>query len=164
MKIRLLLAAIALAFSSATASAANFTQNITITGDAASFGQAHVGTAGAFTDTYFFTGITGAYNVNLALFSFGINAAQNIDFTSVFLNGNALDVSNVGFLSTAATPTDILTNSPFTLVVNGVAGRNASYSGNINVAAVVPEPKSYSLMLAGLCLVGFAVRRRKNMV
>ena len=164
MKIKRLTIALVFAFSSATAMAANFTQSIAITGDTASFGQSHVGVAGAFTDTYTFTGITGVFNVNLALFSFGTSAVQNIDFTSVLLNGNALDISNVGFLSTATTPTDILTSNPFTLVVNGVAGSNASYSGNINVAAVVPETKSYALMLTGLCLVGFAVRRREKMI
>jgi hypothetical protein len=164
MKIKRLSVALAFALSSATAMAANYTQNITITGDTADFGQAHVGTAGAFTDTFNFTGITGAFNVNLFISSFGLSTAQNIDFTSVFLNGNALDISNVGFLSTASTPVDLLINNPFTLVVNGIAGRSSSYSGNINAAAVVPEAKSYTLMLTGLCLVGFAVRRRRNMI
>jgi hypothetical protein len=164
MNITRLSVAFALAFSSATAMATNFTQNVTIASNSATIGQSHSGTAGIFTDTYSFTGITGAYSINLALFSFGTSAAQNIDFTSVFLNGNALDISNLGFFSIASTPTDILTSNPFTLVVNGVTGSNASYLGNINVTAVVPEAKSYALMLAGLCLVGFTARRRNNMI
>ncbi len=163
MKVKLLVASLALAFCSSAATAANFTQSITLVGDTTNFGQSHVGTAGSFTDTYTFSGVTGEFNVNLGLFSFGFSAAQNIDFTSVFLNGTALDISNTGPLSTANSPSNLLANSPFTLVVNGVAGTNASYSGVLNITAV-PETKSYALMLTGLGLVGFAARRRKSMM
>ncbi|MGB4810945.1 MAG: FxDxF family PEP-CTERM protein [Methylophilaceae bacterium] len=161
MKLNQLLVAVAIALSSATAMATNFTQNINVSGGTTSFGQAHAGTAGAFTDTYTFTGIASPSNINIGIFSFGFSAAQNIDFTSVFLNGNVLDLSNGLFVSTANTPTNLLLSSPFTLIVNGISGSNASYAGVLNVAAV-PEPESYALMLAGLGLVGFAVRRQKN--
>lgn len=44
--------------------------------------------------------------------------------------------------------------------IPGNAGNGWSHS-SIYTAAPVPEPETYALMLAGLGLVGFAVRRRK---
>lgn len=35
------------------------------------------------------------------------------------------------------------------------------YSGELSVAAPVPEPESYAMLFAGLGLIGFAARRRK---
>ena len=35
-------------------------------------------------------------------------------------------------------------------------------NGAVNLAAAVPEPETYAMLLAGLGLVGFAVRRRKH--
>lgn len=52
---------------------------------------------------------------------------------------------------------------------NGVAGIGMidgpfpGFSANFNFAAPVPEASTYGMMLAGLGLVGFAVRRRKLM-
>ncbi|MDP3126696.1 MAG: PEPxxWA-CTERM sorting domain-containing protein, partial [Thiobacillus sp.] len=35
-------------------------------------------------------------------------------------------------------------------------------NGAVNLAAAVPEPETYAMLLAGLGLVGAAVRRRKH--
>ncbi len=165
MKLRQLTVALAIAFSSASAMSANFTQTVPVAVGTTFFGQAHTGgPTGAFTDTIRFIGLTGAYNVSLEINSFGRNASQNIDFTSVFLNDKMLDIINVGQSSNGITLIEYLLTGPFTLVVNGTSGANASYSGSINISSVaaVPEPESYALMLAGLSLVGFAARRNKN--
>jgi hypothetical protein len=37
---------------------------------------------------------------------------------------------------------------------------NINNAGQVIVTAVIPEPRSYALMLAGLILVGFMVRRK----
>jgi PEP-CTERM motif len=38
---------------------------------------------------------------------------------------------------------------------------SASYAGNISISPV-PEPETYAMMLAGLGLLGFSIRRRKS--
>lgn len=161
MNFKQLFTAVLLAAASTSAMATNFTQNVAITGNTTNFGQSHVGAAGVFSDTFNFTGVTGNFNVNLGLFSFGLSAAQNIDFTSVIFNGTPLTISNGLFVSTANTLANLNVNTPFTLTVNGISGSNASYSGVLNASAV-PEPETYTLMLAGLGLVGFATRRKNN--
>lgn len=45
---------------------------------------------------------------------------------------------------------------------NGNAGPGLSHFGLYTAMAPVPEPESYALMLAGLGVVGFMVRRRKQ--
>jgi hypothetical protein len=54
----------------------------------------------------------------------------------------------------------------YKLTVKGglIPGHNlGSYSGTLNVSPV-PEPETYAMLLAGLGLVGFMVRRRKEIV
>lgn len=52
----------------------------------------------------------------------------------------------------------------YTLEVDGyVASANGgSYSGNIAVAAPVPEPATYGMLMGGLALLGVVARRRKQ--
>lgn len=116
--------------------------------------------SGAFSDTFTFSPTLASSIVSASLISIGFTNVDNIDFTSVSLNGHALTISN-GVFDTALTGSQLNLNGPLTLIVNGTSGLNASYSGTINVMAAVPEPETYALMLGGLGLVGFAARRRK---
>jgi len=52
----------------------------------------------------------------------------------------------------------------YTLQIRGtVTGSSGgSYAGVLNVAQPVPEPESYAMLVAGLGLMGFMSRRRKN--
>jgi hypothetical protein len=61
-----------------------------------------------------------------------------------------------------------LTNagSPYSIHINGVTlstSSKASYAGTLDIAATpVPEPETYAMMLAGLGLMGFIARRRRD--
>lgn len=51
----------------------------------------------------------------------------------------------------------------YTLHVVGLANNIGTYGGTLSAnAAPVPEPETYGMMLAGLGLMGFVARRRKN--
>jgi hypothetical protein len=68
------------------------------------------------------------------------------------------DVTTVGS-NTVYTSTDW--NGDGTLGAGMIDGPFQNFSANFNMAAPVPEASTYGMMLAGLGLVGFAVRRRK---
>ncbi|XHS80128.1 FxDxF family PEP-CTERM protein [Burkholderiaceae bacterium UC74_6] len=132
--------------------------------------------SGAFTDTFTFTGYSGASIVDVWLdtsVSFGNEATQQIVFTSATLNGIALTIDPAEtFNKTVFRTAELVqqsTSGPLVLVVTGYAGLlddvsrqiSASYSGGINVAvSPVPEPAPYAMLLAGLGAVGFIARRR----
>lgn len=161
MKFKQLALAVAVALSSASAMAANQTFNVTNPGTQ-SFNQGH--TAGVFSDTFTFN-YPGSGDLSASLISIGLKAFD-IDFTSVTLNSVALqivnDVAPLSNTSLAYTIADLINQpGPATLVVSGISGATGSYGGNFNVAAV-PEPETYALMMAGLSLVGFAARRKKQ--
>lgn len=50
----------------------------------------------------------------------------------------------------------------YELIVGGIKDKvAASYAGNISVSPI-PEPETYAMLIVGLGLVGFALRRRKT--
>jgi PEP-CTERM motif len=123
--------------------------------------------AGSFNDCY-------TFSLNSAADSFG--GVIEID---PWLNSLDIDVSSVSLffgsnlVSQASSPWSFgfgsLAAGDYTLAVAGQIGRdpgftNASvfYGGSMaTVAAAVPEPETYAMMLAGLFGVGAVARRRK---
>ena len=85
---------------------------------------------------------TGDQSVN---FSFSGVVGENLTFSSFMLSGGGL--MNQSFAQS---------NLPYTLVDAG-----ASLTGDFTIAAV-PEPETFAMLLAGLGLIGAAVRRRKS--
>ena len=92
----------------------------------------------------------------LSLFSAGANGIvgggdDTLLRSSTSTNGNSLTLNYDQPLSGASFVT-------VTGISNGTAG--AIYAGA--VAAAVPEPETYAMLLAGLGLMGAVVRRRSN--
>lgn len=171
MKLNLLSAALVLAFSSASAMAANYTVPGTLTG---AYGNAFTTAVGAFSDTLSFTidapsnlgSVASPTNFSFALPLGGtINVFEILDlsytitgplgFVTAPIAGNNTSVAT--FLSAAGTYTLNLTGN-----ATGTNGGLYTVALNVTNAAAVPEPETYALMLAGLSLVGFAARRNKN--
>jgi hypothetical protein len=99
--------------------------------------------------------------------TFTVGAGQlggNINFAWDSITGidvfQVWDVSNNG-TSLVYTSTDI--GGDGILGLDMVDGPFLGFSANFNVTTAVPEASTYAMMLAGLGLVGFAVRRRKLM-
>jgi hypothetical protein len=103
------------------------------------------------------------------------NGAFTIDMSSFFANWNTTDFSQgnssvSGTLSNCGAAGCDFTMGWDSLIVGGPFNGNTGtwvLNGTIAGAAVVPPPvpeaSTYGMMLAGLGLVGFAVRRRKSM-
>ena len=173
MKLKSLIAAAVLgAASIGSACAASYTVNLTnTTGNLWTGGfNATPSPLGAFTDIFTFTpnatfGSTAqAFLANLSVTG---SDASAINFTSANLNG----ISLTGFggptvfgyaQGQVLAQTSLLFNGPLTLTVMGNTF-GGSYGGTFNLnLAPVPEPETYGMLLAGLGVLGFLARRRKQ--
>ncbi|WP_082765535.1 MULTISPECIES: FxDxF family PEP-CTERM protein [unclassified Phenylobacterium] len=135
-----------------------------------------VGSDGGFTITFGNTGITDASFSDVFNFSmptgrgdFVITStmstgSQNITWTSVAFNGEEFETGTAGwnefrFLNGL----ELTAGAAQQLVLSGLGGGNASYSGVITFVptAAVPEPASWALMIAGFGGAGAMIRRRR---
>lgn len=115
-----------------------------------------------FTSTFTFTlpatGVTSASITSVATMM-----SNDLDFTSVLLNGTALTLGSTGqtefrFIGNLPTAPGVQT-----LIVNGIARGTGSFGGSISFSptAAIPEPATWALMLLGFAAVGFSMRRNK---
>jgi hypothetical protein len=115
--------------------------------------------SGRFADVITFTGLDeGTYSYTLDF------SSQYINWFFVGLNDVEVPLFNPTSKTTAGGLEGSFTvtaSAPFQLVLAGAAGNPnfRSYSGNLSVA-LVPEPETYAMLLAGLAGIGFILRRR----
>jgi len=150
----------------------------TLTFDAAGnaiFGALHA-SPGDFVDTYLFsvdtnasyasgTAVVGKTWIDSArLANYGITDIQffkvNADSTHSNLGTNFSTSSGIEFY-----PLDALMSGNYGFTVTGstaIANLGGSYAGNLNLAAPVPEPATYAMLLVGVGLLGFTARRKSN--
>lgn len=159
----------ALAAALMSASGAQATQTIVITGPSGTFGNDDVTCPGgaapcSFTNVFNFMTPMG-FNLASATISSieTANPATALDFSSVTLNGveftNAVsDGSEFRNLFNQA----LVQGADNTIRVAGTSGGNASFAGTLSFAAVsaVPEPATWAMMLIGFGAVGYSMRRR----
>ena len=135
-------------------------------GDAFAMGNA----SNTFADHFTFS-VTGTTPTNLdaIVSSISRTASVGLDITglSLYTSGGTL-VSSGASMSTGAIDvwtlkSDSLAAGNYYVRVNGtmVSTTSGSFGGAIMLAPV-PEPETYGMMLAGLGLVGFLARRRRN--
>jgi len=150
----------------------------TLTFDAAgnaTFGMLHA-SPGDFIDNYLFsvnvdasyasgTAVVGKTWIDSArLANYGIT---DISFFRVEGDGTrtSLDSSFSTSSGIEFYPMDALISGNYGFTVTGstaIANLGGSYSGNLNLAAPVPEPATYAMLLVGVGLLGFTARRRSN--
>lgn len=103
----------------------------------------------------------------------GFNFGEDIDFTSVSLNGQAGSVINTGgasFASIFDAPAFLGTGNTLTFsgVLNPRGDRigNADVTGSLNVTALapVPEPATWAMFILGFGMLGYGLRRRNAAV
>ncbi len=171
MKLKMLSAAILLALGAPAAMASQ------CTGDG--FGLGAIGAASrsfasqcfrtlsspgaSFTDHYSFS-IAALGNVSGGLVDFLVFQWNDVNLSSVVVSGQGqvrTDNSAADGFSFAA-----LGAGNYDLAVSGSLDRGqlfGGYTGSISaVAAPVPEPETYAMLMLGLAGVGFAARRRKK--
>lgn len=136
----------------------------TLDGNTASFSNT---VTGAFTDIWTFN-LEGENSVGSSItnVSFTLPSFGAITDFAAFLDGEALTLTTAsggGVDVVVLAGAKLLGLGAHSLTVSGagVTGGSASYGGNI-IATPIPEPGTYTMLLAGLGVVGFIAFRRRQ--
>lgn len=122
------------------------------------------------------TGVSRVFNDRIS-FSMPSDSSGNGDSNVISLGGGGVTFTAFNLYESAnLIATGIMNGSNWLLSFAGgatpgnyqlnIAGyklntSSASYAGNISISPV-PEPETYAMLLAGLGLIGFSIRRRKS--
>ena len=115
-----------------------------------------------FSDTFDFTMPTG--RGDFVITSTMSGSSQNITWSSIAFNGQEFDSGVVGWNEFSfLNGVKITKDSQQKLVLTGIGGGNASYSGVITfmptATGAVPEPATWALMIVGFGGAGAMLRR-----
>lgn len=89
---------------------------------------------------------------------------DNNNIVDVFFGGtsNSYTLNTFDQFSTYSLTYTATSSGPFSMSFHNLGGDNVgALLDNVSVTAAVPEPESYAMMVAGLGLMGFMVRRRR---
>ena len=159
---------------SSAASAADTTLTFDALGNA-TFGMLHA-SPGDFIDNYLFSVDTNAsYASGTAVVGktwFDSARLANYGISDISFFRVEADSSHTSLGSSFSTssgiefyPLDALMSGNYGFQVTGstaIEGLGGSYAGTLNLAAPVPEPATYAMLLVGVGLLGFTARRRSN--
>lgn len=124
----------------------------------------NTGLSGMFEDVFNFNLLTDGIG------SGGISATftslkNKITLTFVSINGTPLDIDvskKTGFTSVEAAGINLMAGKN-SIIVRGMAAKNASYGGNITFQpGAVPEPATWAMMLVGFGMMGASMRYRRR--
>ncbi|HKQ36113.1 MAG TPA: FxDxF family PEP-CTERM protein [Nitrospiraceae bacterium] len=156
MKLKLIVAASALAISLLTMGAGNsyaLNQTIDLSSGNASFTASGPSVLNGGQDVLSFINLTtGTYNFDFSM------SSQYANISSVLVNGQA--AADFGFGVFRFFGLSSVSTTPFYVTVNGTGTSQTMYSGELQVRAV-PEAGTYLLLFAGLGMVCLAARYRK---
>ncbi|MFN3513494.1 MAG: FxDxF family PEP-CTERM protein [Phenylobacterium sp.] len=125
----------------------------------------HEGIAGgAFSDVYNFMWPSNGIAGGTISSSFQTSIFNDIDFTSVTLNGAEFQIGSTGQVEFRFLNDLLVTGGMQQLIVSGTSGGNGSYAGTLTFfpSAAIPEPATWAMMIAGFGLAGAALRRRRS--
>jgi hypothetical protein len=131
-------------------------------------GFSHVVTTPTFSDVAQFT-LTAPGSFDSQVSTILLGGIANVNFTSVFLDvmdaAHTFTVTPQGDGTEKAvlsTPVQV-SAGPHQIFINGaLIGDIGSYSGTMNVAAAVPEPATWAMMILGMAMVGAGLRLRRR--
>jgi hypothetical protein len=158
MKIKSVVAAVALAAASVSGFAANYSAAFNTEGFASILANYAKLTGTSFNDTWTLSGVTaGTYAID------GSISGSGLSFNSVVMDGTPWTLVSNGTKTNFAELVSFTGSAPVTLSISGTKSGTAPsfYSGGISVTAV-PEPETYAMLLAGLGVMGAIARRRKQ--
>jgi len=151
----------------------NTPQVLDLTDGSGFFGDTFAaGNSGATFDDHFTFSVEGTtgWTFDAIISSISRSADTGLDITGLSLysvtgdtlitQGNQLQSGSIDVWTLSS---DSLAAGDYYLAVSGnlVSTGAASFGGAVSMAAPVPEPETYGMMLAGLGVLGFLARRRK---
>lgn len=115
--------------------------------------------SGTFSDTWLFDlSQPSTVSSTITAFSFGV---VNITDFKAWLDGNPLTLVAAGVGQQLAGSVNLANGNDYQLVISGTAASGAAYTGLVTVTPI-PEPGTYTMLLAGLGVVGFIAFRRRQ--
>ena len=105
----------------------------------------------SYTPSGISTAITHVTDLTIAIYG-GADGTGSVLGTVSSSNGSLIDYSNV------------LATGTFSAKVSGLADGLVGGGYNFSIAAMVPEPSGWMMLLAGLVVVGFMARRKTDLL